>query len=216
MSELVSYIIIAVISYFIGSTPTGFVFGKVLKGVDIREHGSGNMGATNVFRVIGKGPGAVVLILDIIKGVLAVVFIAGAFHPSVEGRIVAAIAVVAGHNWTCFLKFKGGKGVATSLGVLIGLMIVIKGLWLPVLLCLSTWIVFFLLTAIVSISSIIAGISLPIYMVVFDAPFLVNCLSFLFALFVVFRHRPNIERLLAGNESTVPLPWKRQKENLHS
>jgi len=120
--------------------------------------------------------------LDIIKGVLPVIFVASVLNPSVLGRIVAALAVVSGHNWTCFLGFKGGKGIATSLGVLIGLMIVIPGLWLPVLLCILTWSVSFLITAIVSISSILAGILLPIYMVVFDAPFLVVCLSLLFVI----------------------------------
>jgi len=112
---------VAVISYLIGSIPTGFIFGKVLKGIDIRQHGSGNMGATNAFRILGKGPGSTVLALDIIKGILPVALVAGWLSPGVTGSIIAAVAVVCWHNWTCFLNFNGGKGVATSAGVLIGL-----------------------------------------------------------------------------------------------
>ena len=129
---IVNFIVIAVLSYLIGSIPTAFIFGKALKGIDIRAHGSGNVGATNAFRILGKYPGTAVLIIDMLKGVLPVVFLAGWLKPGVEGSIVAAIATVCGHNWTCFLNFKGGKGVATSAGVLIGLTIALPEVRWPV------------------------------------------------------------------------------------
>src|SRR3989338_6376943 len=116
-----------ILGYLMGAIPTGYIFGRALAGIDIRQHGSGNLGATNVLRVLGKGPGFLVLVLDILKGMLAVALI-----PDLLGltgtfdRVVLAIAAVCGHNWTVFLNFKGGKGIATSFGVLLGLMIKIK------------------------------------------------------------------------------------------
>jgi len=209
--EIVFLAMTAVLSYLIGSIPTAFIFGKVLKGLDIRQHGSGNMGATNAFRVLGKGPGAVVLALDIIKGILPVILIAGWLSPGVTGRVLAAVAVVCGHNWTCFLNFNGGKGVATSAGVLIGLTIVIPAVRWPVSLCILSWIVCFLTTAYISVSSIAAAILLPVLMIVFTAPFLVILLAILFCIFIVLRHRPNIHRLMTGQEPRVPLPFHKQK-----
>jgi acyl phosphate:glycerol-3-phosphate acyltransferase len=213
MMEIVRFVLTVVISYLIGSIPTAFIFGKVLKGVDIRQHGSGNIGATNAFRVLGKGPGTVVLILDIIKGIIPVVCVAGFFTPNVMGTVLAALAAVCGHNWTCFLNFKGGKGIATSLGVLIGLTVAIPGIRWPVGLCLLGWVATFLITAIVSISSIVAAVLLPILMVIFVAPFPVTFLSIVFCIFVVLRHRPNIHRILSGQEPKVPLPFHQSKKS---
>src|SRR5262245_32464994 len=129
-----------VISYLVGSIPTAFIFGKLYKNIDIRQHGSGNVGATNVFRVLGKKPGIIVLVLDIIKGVIPVVLVADIFGlVQPWHRILLAFCAVAGHNWTIFLGFKGGKGVATSLGVLIGLTIKIAGLRLVLLITILVW-----------------------------------------------------------------------------
>ena len=134
----------AVFAYLIGSIPVAYIFGRVLKGIDIREHGSGNMGATNAFRVLGKGPGMVVLILDIIKGIIPVTLLANAFGlGDALSLVIIAVAAVAGHNWTVFLGFKGGKGMATSLGVLIGLAIQFQGLRIILLLVTMTWCSFF-------------------------------------------------------------------------
>ena len=119
--ELLSTALSLVLAYFIGAIPTGYWAGRLLKGIDIREHGSKNMGATNVLRVLGKGPGIAVLLIDILKGVLPLTLIANLLGISDPLTLVLiGIAAVAGHNWTVFLGFKGGKGVATSLGVLIG------------------------------------------------------------------------------------------------
>jgi glycerol-3-phosphate acyltransferase PlsY len=209
---IVNIVLTAVFSYVIGSIPTAYLFGKTLKGIDIRQHGSGNMGATNAFRVLGKKVGTAVLVLDIIKGIVAVILIAGLFHQDVNGRIVAAVAAVAGHNWTCFLQFKGGKGIATTFGVLVGLTIALPDIRLAVLLCALSWLLCFVITAYISVSSIVAAVLLPILMVVVSAPFSMILLSILFCLFVVFRHRSNIQRLLTGQEPKVPLPFHKPRK----
>ena len=212
MMDIVKLIVIAGVSYLIGAIPTAFIFGKFLKGIDIRQHGSGNVGATNAFRVLGKGWGTTVLLLDILKGILPVVCVAGFLAPNVIGRITASLAAVSGHNWTCFLNFKGGKGIATTLGVMIGLTIAIPEVRWPVALCVLAWLVCFAITAYVSVSSMIAAVVLPIVMLIFSAPTPVVLLSILFCVFVVFRHKPNIHRFLNGQEPKVPLPWKKKKE----
>ena len=204
MMNILNLLVVAVVSYLAGSFPTAFIFGKLMKGIDVRLHGSGNMGATNAFRVLGKKAGTAVLVIDILKGFLAVVAVAGWFSPGVEGRMTAAVAVVCGHNWTCFLNFKGGKGVATSAGVLIGLTVALVTVRWPVGLCLLSWIVCFLATGYISVSSIVAAVFLPILMIIYSAPFAVILLSIFFCIFVVLRHRPNITRLLNGQESRVP------------
>ena len=209
---IIDIVLVAVLSYLFGSIPTAYLFGKALKGIDIRQHGSGNVGATNAFRVLGKKVGATVLFLDIVKGIVPVVFISSCFLPDVSGRIVAAIAAVVGHNWTCFLQFKGGKGIATSLGVLIGLTISLPGIRLAVGLCFLSWLLCFLITAYISVSSILAGVLLPVLMVVAGAPLSMVLLSILFCLFIVFRHRPNIQRLLRGQEPKVQLPFHKPRK----
>ncbi len=205
-------ILAIIVSYIIGSIPTAYIFGKLLKGLDIRQHGSGNVGATNVFRVLGKGPGICVLVLDILKGVLAVAFVGDLFGTTaVFHRILLAVGVVCGHNWTVFLQFKGGKGIATSLGVLIALAIKIAAIRIVLVVTLIIWLVCFLSTAFVSLSSIVAATLLPIVMVLTGQNFSLIMLGIVFCLFVVYRHRPNIQRLLSGKEPRVPLPFHKQK-----
>jgi len=156
--QIIKFVGAVVLSYLVGSIPTAYIFGKVMKGIDIREHGSGNVGATNVFRVLGKRPGTAVLIIDIIKGVIPVVFVAGFLAPYAVGRIAAAVAAVCGHNWTCFLNFKGGKGVATTLGVLIGLTVAIPEARPAVALCVLSWSLCFAVTGIISASSLVLSL----------------------------------------------------------
>lgn len=122
MNDIAPYVYIAC-CYLVGAIPSGFIVGRWLKGIDIRTQGSGNMGATNVFRLLGKGPGLFVLAVDIAKGALAVTVLAyiwGFFDHSWL-PLSGGLAAVLGHNYTCFLKFKGGKGVAASAGVFLGL-----------------------------------------------------------------------------------------------
>lgn len=205
---IIKFVSAVLLSYLIGAVPTAYIFGRIMKGIDIREHGSGNVGATNAFRVLGKGPGTAVLIIDIIKGIIPVVLVAGILSPYVLGRIAAAVAAVCGHNWTCFLNFKGGKGIATTLGVLIGLTAAIPEARPAVLLCVLSWSLCFVVTGIVSVSSLVAAVLLPVLMLVFNAPTSVVILSAVFCLFVVFRHQPNIHRILIGQEPKVRMPWQ--------
>lgn len=201
-----------ILSYLIGSIPTAYIFGKTLKGIDIRQHGSGNVGATNVFRVLGKWPGIAVLLLDILKGIIVVALVSDVLGlTEVFHRVVLAVVVVCGHNWTIFLKFKGGKGIATSLGVLIGLTIKIAVIRPVLIWVVLIWLACFLITRIISISSIIASTCLPIIMVLTDQEITVVCLGVVFCVFVVLRHKPNISRIFAGQEPRVPLFSKEKK-----
>jgi glycerol-3-phosphate acyltransferase PlsY len=194
----------AILAYLIGSIPVAYIFGRVLKGIDIREHGSGNMGATNAFRVLGKWPGTMVLILDILKGAISVTWLANVFGQSAAlSLVIISLAAVAGHNWTVFLGFKGGKGMATSLGVLIGLAMQLPGLRIVLGLATLTWLALFLLFGFVSLASIAAAIVLPVLMVVFEAPFSMKVMAIILCIFIVFRHRSNIKRLAKGQENRV-------------
>ena len=200
------------ISYFLGAVPTAYIAGRLLKGIDIRKHGSGNVGATNVFRVLGKWPGIVVLVLDILKGVVAVTVVGDIFGLiKVDQRVLLALVVVAGHNWTVFLDFKGGKGIATSLGALIGLTIKIVFIRPVLFFTLLIWLVVFLSTGFVSLASIIAAVFLPIIMALTSQAFPLVVLGAIFCVSVVARHRPNIKRLWDGQESRVPLPFHKKK-----
>lgn len=209
--NLLSLAISAVLAYLIGSIPVAYIFGRVLKGIDIREHGSGNMGATNVFRVMGRGPGTAVLILDIIKGIIPVTILANIFGlEDALSLVVLAVAAVAGHNWTIFLGFKGGKGMATSLGVLIGLAIQFQVLRIILLLVTTTWLALFLLLGFVSLASITAAVVFPILMVVFLEPLPLIIMSIVLCIFIVFRHRSNIKRLAKGQENRVTFPFRKR------
>jgi len=201
-----------ILSYLIGSIPTAYIFGKMIKGIDIRQHGSGNIGATNVFRVLGKKPGIIVLLLDIFKGVIAVVLVSDFLGlTEVIHRVILAVMVVCGHNWTVFLKFKGGKGIATSFGVLIGLTIKIAMIRSVLIWVVLIWLVCFLTTRIISVSSILAATCLPIIMVLTNQEFVIICLGIMFCIFVVLRHKANISRLFAGQEPRVPLSFRKKK-----
>ncbi|TRZ95823.1 glycerol-3-phosphate 1-O-acyltransferase [bacterium] len=195
-----------IISYLIGSIPTAYLFSRWLKGVDIRKCGSGNVGATNALRVLGKVPGIIVLLLDILKGFFVVVFVANlinlqiAFISSQKIRVIFGLFCITGHNWNIFLGFKGGKGIATTLGVLLGLAVKIAGLKIVLSLVILTWTVIFIITRIVSLASIAACLALPIYSFIFKLPKIMLVLSVIIALFILLRHKPNIERLLTKKE----------------
>lgn len=214
MSMLMIFLIggtICLLSYFLGSIPTGYLVGRS-QGIDIRQHGSGNIGATNIFRTLGKKFGIFVFVCDALKGLISVrvgmALAAGIARqrpdlviPEAIAGIMAAICCILGHNFTCWLNFKGGKGIATSAGVLIG-MLPLASLGLA-----AVWAVFFYATGYVSLASIMAAIALPT--LVF-AMLLFGWLNgwpyFYFALVVgiiaVWRHRTNIQRLINGTESS--------------
>ncbi len=200
------------ISYLLGSMPTAYIFGKFYKGIDIREYGSGNVGATNVFRVLGKWPGMIVLLIDILKGLLPVIVVADFLGlESIGEWIILGLIAVIGHNWTVFLKFKGGKGIATGLGVLIALAIKIASVRPVFLGTMMVWVVTFLVSGFVSLASILAAVFLPIFMVFTHQPLEIVSLGIIFCIFVVLRHRSNIRRILLGQESRVSFPFFRKK-----
>jgi glycerol-3-phosphate acyltransferase PlsY len=189
-----------------GSFPTAFIAGKLLKGIDIRDFGSGNVGATNAFRTIGKGPGLVVLVIDFLKGLFAVIwlkhFLKGALvdNPdlaSMDLGILLGAAAIAGHIWTVFLGFKGGKGVATTAGVMTSLGPLI------VLSAFGIWLAFFLIWRYVSLASIFAAISLPVFSVIFGKDVYFIVFSAVLCFVGVLGHRPNIRRLMDGTEKKL-------------
>ena len=201
-----------IVSYLIGSIPTAYITGKLYRGIDIRQYGSGNIGATNVFRVLGKIPGIIVLVIDIAKGLVATAFVANLFGlTQVFSYVLVGLAVVSGHNWTVFLKFKGGKGMATSLGVLIGLTIKIALIRPVLLISVALWAILFLLSGYVSLASIVSCATLPFLMIFLTWSLELTILGIIFAIFVVVRHRANIRRLLAGEEHRVSFPFKKRK-----
>ena len=212
---MINFVLGLIFSYLFGSIPTGYIFGKLIKGVDIRQYGSGNIGGTNAIRVLGKGPGFAVLFLDILKGILAITIVGDLFgFEQATTRVFLGIAAVSGHNWTVFLNFKGGKGIATSLGVLIGLSIKFPAILPAILMCVLAWVIIFLAFGYVSLASIAATVFLPILMVFTFQSLEMILLGVIFCVFVVFRHRPNIKRLFAGTESRVDLPFhKKTRKN---
>ena len=179
------------LSYLVGAIPTGYLFGRLLKAIDIRQYGSGNIGATNVWRVLGKKIGIVTLILDILKGLAAVTLIAHFFSAT---PIICGLAAILGHNFPVYLKFRGGKGVATSVGVVLGLAPSVVGA------AFFIWIGVLLLTRYVSLASITAGLSLPILSILFGKPCELHWFFLVMGALVVIQHRANIKRLLKGEE----------------
>lgn len=190
-----------ILAYFLGSTPTGFAIAKLFQGIDIREHGSGNTGATNVFRVVGKQAGITVLLIDLLKGLIAVLIarwvmtsLGADVTLSIWTQTLAALFAIVGHSRSIWLNFTGGKSAATGLGVLLALA------W-PV--GLGTAIVFgivFALSRTVSLGSISAATAAPLLMFVTGQPLLFALLALLGGVYVIVRHRSNISRLLSGTE----------------
>lgn len=200
------FVSVGLLGYLIGSFPTGYLVGRT-RGVDLRKEGSGNVGATNATRVLGKGFGYAVFVVDFLKGLIAVLMAESiASHwqiNSFTGDVCAAFGgafSVIGHSYPVWLGFKGGKGVATSLGVIFGLS------WMAALIMCVVWIVTFKISRYVSVASLIAAISLPATMIVLlflnelRSPVFVY-FSLLLTAIVVVRHRSNVSRLLSGTES---------------
>jgi glycerol-3-phosphate acyltransferase PlsY len=182
-------------SYFLGSIPFGHLVGKV-KGYDLRKEGSGNIGATNVFRVVGKKEGIFVFVLDFLKGFLPVMYF---FDISVLAGILALIGAIIGHMTTPFLRFKGGKGVATGFGGIVALMPI------PALSAFGIWIILLGITRRVSVGSLGAAISLPILYFFLSDPMnkIVLYITILLTILVVFSHRKNIRKLVRGEEDPI-------------
>ena len=209
------YILIALGAYLLGSIPFGFLAAKA-KGIDIRSVGSGNIGATNAMRVLGKPAGIFVLLMDAFKGYAACAFLPplvynqlaphlwGLYVPfrdepvdlQIRLNVIAGIFAVLGHNYTCWLKFKGGKGVATSAGVYVALA------WPALLIALLVFILAVAITRYISVGSILAAIALPA--AVWAMPphnILLGTVTTALGLLAIYKHKSNIQRLMAGTEN---------------
>jgi acyl phosphate:glycerol-3-phosphate acyltransferase len=184
---------VIVVSYFVGAIPTGLIVVRLLTGEDIRRHGSGNIGTVNVLRVAGAGTAVVVLVVDILKGLLPVLF-AAAMGSSAWTVVLAGLAAIAGHNWSVFLKFQGGKGIATSFGVLFGLS------WPAAAVAAVVWILTVAITRYSSLGSLLGVVSVPITLWRLRQPEEYVYFGIIAALLAVYRHRANIQRLVAGTE----------------
>lgn len=196
------------LAYLLGSIPTAVWVGKAWYGVDVREHGSKNAGATNTFRVLGKKPGIFVLLVDIVKGILAVVLPVLIWNQVEDNgvmtsdrlQIIAAVSAVVGHIFPVFAGFKGGKGVATSLGIIIGI------LPLSAAMCLGIFIIVFIASKYVSLSAICGAICFPFSVLILQ-PERVEMFYFsiVLSIAVILAHKKNIRRLLKGEENKMNL-----------
>ncbi|MFH0948448.1 MAG: glycerol-3-phosphate 1-O-acyltransferase PlsY [Elusimicrobiota bacterium] len=187
-------------SFLLGSIPNAYLIAKIFYGIDICNHGSGNPGATNVWRIIGKIPGSITSLFDVLKGFLPV-FISrnlptyGNFNePSLTIPMLAGFCAVAGHIWTPFLKFRGGKGVATGYGVFLGLAP------LSAMFSLIVFLIVLATTKYVALGSITAAISLPIFLYFFNEPVITRYVSILIAVIIIWRHKSNIKKIFAKTE----------------
>ncbi len=187
--------VIIVLAYLFGNFPTSYFIGKFFADIDIRNHGSGNVGATNALRILGKKAGIIALLGDILKGVLAVLI--GKIIGGEDGQIFAGLFVVVGHNWPVFLGFKGGKGVATTIGVMIAINPYIVAGIVPI------GIIIIAVTKYVSLASILGMIIFPIVMLFTLQPIKLVLFSFMLAMMSIYRHKSNIKKLMQGTESKI-------------
>ena len=200
------YVTVVILAYLLGSIPTGFLIGKAM-GIDVRKVGSGNIGATNALRVLGKGPGSLVLFADALKGFMACKFLALGIALMSSGSdvaklseqlpIVAGVCAVLGHNFTCWLKFKGGKGIATSAGVLLA--------WVPwaLLIVFVTWLAVFWASKYVSLASIISAVLLPFAVWGTGGGRTLITITAVLSALAIYKHKANMQRLIRGTENRL-------------
>ena len=181
-----------VLAYIIGSIPPSFYYGNICKKIDIRQYGSGNAGATNAFRVLGLKAGIGVFLADVLKGVIAVLI--GGWIAGRTGAFVAGAAAIVGHDWSVFLNFKGGKGIATSFGVILMLFPVISGILFII------GVIIIAVTRYVSLASITAAVLLPILLIIYGYDWKIVLFGLFLGGLALYRHRSNISRLLSGRE----------------
>ncbi|WP_138492972.1 glycerol-3-phosphate 1-O-acyltransferase PlsY [Paenibacillus pinistramenti] len=194
-------VLAVIISYLLGSVSFSVLMAKGLKGIDIRNHGSGNAGATNTLRVLGKGPGILVLVLDILKGVVAVLLGRWLGGSSEWVPALCGLASIIGHNWPVYFRFKGGKGIATTVGVMACLA------FIPVLCAAIILIIVVAITRYVSLGSLLLVLLTPVFMLIFSsngADFWPNFwASVLICIFAFWRHRSNIVKIAQGRENKL-------------
>lgn len=203
----IQLLLLLLLSYITGSIPTSIILGKIVKGIDIREHGSGNAGGTNVFRILGWKPALVVVVIDIFKGwlppaIYATILFQGQPITNIGiVQILCGFAAILGHTYTIFAGFRGGKGIGTLAGMLLALFPIA----LP--LCIIVFIITLILTGYVSLSSILATVALPIILLVLpifgiqQSTSSLLIFALLVPLFAIFTHRSNIVRLRDGTEN---------------
>ena len=185
-----------VLSYLVGSISFSVLYGKLIKGVDVRNHGSGNAGATNTLRVLGIGPAITVLTLDLLKG-MGSVFLARSLSPEEWLPVACGIAAIIGHNWPIWFRFKGGKGIATAIGVL-SVLVFWPAFWAGVIAILS--IVF---TRYVSLGSLLFAVLTPIFIIFIDFNWITFAGTVLISIFAIIRHRSNIVKIINGTENKI-------------
>lgn len=194
------YIVFGIIAYLLGSIPSGLIVGRLGYNKDIREHGSGNLGATNAFRVLGRKAGSIVVLADILKGTVATLIplLVGMFYDVDVSRLIIGIFAVIGHTYPIFANFKGGKAVATSGGIILGVN--------PILfiIMLGTFLLTLRISKYVSLSSIITGLVTTI-ITLFMRDWLLFGLVFALTLFVLYRHRDNMKRI--KNKTEPKITW---------
>lgn len=200
-----SFLGLVILGYLIGSIPVGFILGKVTRGIDIREHGSGNIGMTNVMRTIGVRAGILVFIADMAKGAVAVALAWPILSSSPEmvawGQMAGGASAVIGHSWPVYIRFRGGKGIATGFGALMVIF------WPVGLIAFATFLVVVSLSRYVSLGSILGSLTMLVVMIPFvvygSEPFAYIVLGLVVVPIVIFRHRDNMKRLLSGTESKI-------------
>ena len=205
---MVECAIVAIIAYLIGSINFSVILSKKMAGFDVRDKGSGNAGTTNMLRSVGKKAAAITLVCDILKGVVSILIaiLMNKFFSNSNGALlvqIAGVAVILGHTFPIFFKFKGGKGVATSLGVLI------MSNWQIGLICLVFALILIILTQMVSVGSIAAAILYPVLTIFIPQNYIIPgnyiIYSIVLAVIIVFNHRENVKRLLSGTENRISL-----------
>ncbi|MEX6494878.1 glycerol-3-phosphate 1-O-acyltransferase PlsY [Fusobacterium animalis] len=189
-----AFFCLIILSYFFGAIPSGVWIGKIFKNIDVRDYGSKNSGATNSYRVLGAKLGIAVLIIDVLKGYIPL-YIASKFNLKYNDLVILGLVAILAHTFSCFISFKGGKGVATSLGVFLFLAPVIT----LILLVIFILVVYF--TKYISLGSITAAFLLPIFTFFTHRDTYLFTLSVVIAIFVIYRHKTNISRLLSGTEN---------------
>lgn len=202
--EIAAFVAALLLAYLAGSIPFGVVVGQVFYHVDVRRHGSGNVGTTNVFRVLGKKAGAVVLVCDMLKGYIPAA-IAAYFLRETDPWLVIFIAAapVVGHMYSVFLKGSGGKGVATGAGVVLALVPLAGGI------IAAVWVLLILITRYVSLASLVATLLVPVFVIALGDPLPYLIAAVLVTVGIFWAHRGNIRRLLEGTENRVKLSWSR-------
>jgi len=199
VTDIVVAVALVAGAYLVGSLSPSVFLGRLVKGIDVREHGSGNAGATNAFRVLGTRLGIVVLVADVLKGLLPVLLARYAADPWVT--VLVAMAAIAGHNWSVFLKGKGGKGVATGAGVILAMMPMI------LVVLVAVFAIVLALTSTVSIASLAATVLFPVLTITTHQPLAYVVFSLLGSAVVIYGHRANIRRLVRHEEPRARMPW---------